>query len=396
MAGPSTQAPLFSPLELRELTLRNRLVVSPMCQYSAQDGRVNDFHLVHLGRFALGGFGLVLLESTAVTAAGRITPGDLGIWSDEHVEGLARVAAFLKQHGAAAGIQLGHAGPKASTQRPWQGFGPLGADDAARGEAAWPTISASAQAAVAGWPEPAALTHAGIAEVTEAFVAAARRARTAGFDTIELHCAHGYLLNAFLSPLANRRTDEYGGDLAGRMRLPLEIARRLRAEWPHELPLFARLSAVDGDATGTTVEDTVTFARELAAAGVDVVDCSSGGVGARYAHPEHYGYQVPYAARVRAESGVATMAVGLVVDPEHAAAIVADGEADLVALGRTALDDPNWPLHAQAALGEQPDGDPFRDWPQQASWALVRRDPLLDRLGPWGTWSGPSGEEQPE
>jgi 2,4-dienoyl-CoA reductase-like NADH-dependent reductase (Old Yellow Enzyme family) len=395
LADLSTPAQLFSPLKLRELTLRNRLVVSPMCQYSAHDGHVDDFHLVHLGRFALGGFALVLLESTAVLPEGRITPGDTGIWSDEHVPGLARIAAFLKAHGSAAGVQLGHAGPKASTQRPWHGMGPLDAGDAARGEGAWPTVSASAQAAVAGWPQPAALTHEGIARVTEAFVAAARRARRAGFDTVELHCAHGYLLNAFLSPLANRRTDEYGGDLAGRMRLPLEIAQRLRAEWPAELPLFARLSAVDGDVTGTTVEDTVAFARELAAVGVDVVDCSSGGVGARYEHAMHYGYQVPYAARVRAEAGVATMAVGLLVDPAHAEAIVADGEADLVALGRTALDDPNWPLHAQAALGAQPGDDAFRDWPKQASWALARRGPLLERLGPWGAVEA-AGEEQPE
>ncbi|MDW5597928.1 NADH:flavin oxidoreductase/NADH oxidase [Conexibacter stalactiti] len=395
MAAPPTPAQLFSPLRLRELTLRNRLVVSPMCQYSATDGLPNDFHLVHLGRFALGGFGLVVLESTAVVPEGRITPGDLGIWSDEHVAPLARIAQFLKAHGAAAGIQLGHAGPKASTQRPWQGFGPLGAEDAARGEAAWPTVSASAQAAVAGWPEPAALSRDEIAGVVDAFSAAAARALRAGFDTIELHCAHGYLLNAFLSPLANRREDEYGGDLAGRMRLPLEIARRLRAEWPAELPLFVRLSAVDGELTGTTVEDTVAFARELAAVGVDVVDCSSGGVGARYAHPEHYGYQVPYAARVRAEAGIKTMAVGLVVDPAHAEAIVADGEADLVALGRTALDDPQWPLHAQEALGAQPDGDAFADWPAQARWALERRGGLLERLGPWGAAEA-DGDEQPE
>jgi 2,4-dienoyl-CoA reductase-like NADH-dependent reductase (Old Yellow Enzyme family) len=378
-----TQPQLLSPLTLRGLTLRNRLVVSPMCQYSAVDGLPNDHHLVHLGRFAMGGFGLVVLESTAVLPEGRITPGDLGIWSDEQIEPLARIASLLKSYGAAAGIQLGHAGPKASTQRPWQGFGPLADADVARGEAPWPTVSASARAAVEGWPEPAALTHEGIAAVKAAFVAAAERSLRAGFDVIELHCAHGYLLNAFLSPLANHRTDEYGGDLAGRMRLPLEIARELRAVVPADRPLFVRVSAVDGELTGTTADDTVAFARELKAAGADVVDCSSGGVGKRYAHPEHYGYQVPYAARVRNEAGIASMAVGLVVDPAHAEAIVAGGEADLIALGRTALDDPNWPLHAEHALGAQPSGDAFATWPAQASWAMEKRAPLLDALGPW-------------
>jgi 2,4-dienoyl-CoA reductase-like NADH-dependent reductase (Old Yellow Enzyme family) len=410
MDDRSTPAQLFSPLTLRGLTLRNRLVVAPMCQYSARDGFVDDHHLVHLGRFALGGFGLVLTEATAVVPEGRITPGDIGIWSDEQVPGLARIAAFLKANGCAAGVQLAHAGPKASTRRPWEGFGPIpvGEGDAApgdgafgealasgatAGDVAWQTVSASAVPAFAGWPEPAALTHDGIAEVTEAFVAAAQRAHRAGFDTIELHGAHGYLFNAFLSPLANRRTDEYGGDLAGRMRFPLEVARRVRAAWPAELPLIVRLSAVDGELAGTTPDDTVAFARELVAVGVDVVDCSSGGIGARYERSEHYGYQVPYAARVRAEAGVATMAVGLVVDPEHAEAIVADGEADLVALARTALDDPNWPLHAQAALRARPDGDAFADWPTQASWALAKREPLLEQLGPWAA-AEPETERQ--
>nr|WP_281381547.1 NADH:flavin oxidoreductase/NADH oxidase [Conexibacter arvalis] len=380
-------------MTLRGLTLRNRLVVSPMCQYSATDGLPGDHHLVNLGRFAMGGFGLVIAESTAVVPEGRITPGDLGIWSDEQIEPLARIARLIRSYGAAAGIQLGHAGPKASTQRPWQGFGPLTEADAARGEPAWPTVSASARAAVEGWPEPAELTRDGIAEVKAAFVAAARRALAAGFDVIELHCAHGYLLNAFLSPLANHRDDEYGGDLAGRMRLPLEIVRELRAVVPDDRPLFARVSAVDGELTGTTADDTVAFARELGAVGVDVVDCSSGGVGKRYAHPEHYGYQVPYASRVRREAGVASMAVGLVVDPAHAEAIVADGEADLVALGRTALDDPNWPLHAEAALrasgaganggGDGATAEAWASWPPQARWAMERRGPLLERLGPW-------------
>lgn len=372
---------LFSPLALRGLTVKNRLVVSPMCQYSAQDGHPTDFHLVHLGRFALGGFGTVVLEATAVAAEGRITPGDLGIWSDHHVAPLARIATFLRDHGAASVVQLAHAGPKASTQRPWQGMGPLGPADAERGEPAWPTVSAGTRPAVEGWPAPSALDRDGIAAVGDAFVAAARRALRAGFDAVELHCAHGYLLNAFLSPLSNDRTDEYGGDLAGRMRLPLEIARRLRAEWPADRPLFARISAVDSSADGTTADDSVAFARELAAAGVDVVDCSSGGIGGAYAHPQGYGYQAPYARRVRTEAGVAAMAVGLIVDPAHAAALVADGEADLVALGRPALEDPNWPLHAHEALAAEHPG--FGAWPTQVAWALRGRAPVLAGLGPW-------------
>lgn len=370
---------LFSPLTLRGLTLRNRLVVSPMCQYSAVDGMPQDHHLIHLGRFAMGGFGLIVVEATAVTPEGRITPGDLGLWSDDQVAPLRRIVTTLKEYGAAVAIQLGHAGSKASAQRPWDGGRPLSDADAARGEPPWQTVSASARPSVDGFPAPAALTREQIGEVKAAFAAAARRAVAAGFDTVELHCAHGYLLNAFLSPLTNDRTDEYGGDLAGRMRLPLEIARELRAILPDDRPLLVRVSAVDGDPDGTTPDDTVAFARELKAVGVDVVDCSSGGVGSRYAHPEGYGYQVPYAARVRAEAGVASMAVGLIVDPAQAEGILAAGEADLIALGRTALDDPNWPLHAQAALGV----DGFDAWPRQSRWAIEQRAPVLDRLGPW-------------
>src|SRR3954453_12275133 len=262
---------LLQPLTVRGLTLPNRMVVAPMCQYSVADGLVGDYHLVHLGRFALGGFGLVIVEGTGVTADGRISHGDVGLWSDEHTPGLARIADFLHAEGAAAGIQLAHAGAKASSRRPWEGGGPVTAENAHPGEEPWPTVSASEVPVGPGWPTPHALTVQELAEIRDAFVAAAQRALTAGFDLIELHAAHGYLLHQFLSPLTNHRTDEYGGSLEGRMRFPLEVVEAIRAAWPDERPLFVRVSAVDGSREGLTVEDTVAFARELRTRGVDVV-----------------------------------------------------------------------------------------------------------------------------
>ncbi|WP_144158436.1 NADH:flavin oxidoreductase/NADH oxidase [Paraburkholderia sp. BCC1885] len=371
---------LFEPISLRGVTLRNRLAISPMCQYSAVDGVANDYHLVHLGRFALGGFGLVIVEATGVVPEGRITHGDLGLWSDAQIPALARIVDTLKAAGAAAGIQLAHAGPKASMQRPWFGNGPLGAADFARGDLPWTVYAASAQPVGDGWLTPEALSLAQIAATKAAFVAAARRAHAAGFDVIELHCAHGYLLNSFLSPLTNRRTDQYGGDLEGRMRLPLEIAQALREAWPQDKPLFVRVSTVDGLRAGTTPDDTVAFAKRLKALGVDVVDCSSGGTGNGYEYPVGYGYQVPYASRVRKEAGVASMAVGLIVDAHQAQAIVEDGHADLVAIGREALADPNWALHAQAELGANDPADPFASWPRQTDWWLAGRAKEIAKL----------------
>jgi 2,4-dienoyl-CoA reductase-like NADH-dependent reductase (Old Yellow Enzyme family) len=366
-------------MTVRGLTLRNRLVVAPMCQYSVSDGLVGDYHLVHLGRFALGGFGLVIVEATGVTPEGRISPGDVGLWSDEHVPGLARIADFLHAEGAAAGIQLAHAGAKASSLRPWDGSGPVTAENARPGEAPWPTVSASEVPVGPGWPTPHALTVEELGEVREAFVAAARRALTAGFDLVELHAAHGYLLHQFLSPLTNRRTDGYGGSLEGRMRFPLEVAAALRAVWPEDRPLFVRVSAVDGSHEGITIEDTVAFARELRALGVDAVDVSGGGIGGGWEHPLGYGYQVPFAARIRAEADIPTMAVGLIVDARQSAAIVADGAADLVALAREAQDDPNFAVHAARELT----GGSYDTYPVQAGPRLASRDRLLDRLGPW-------------
>jgi 2,4-dienoyl-CoA reductase-like NADH-dependent reductase (Old Yellow Enzyme family) len=381
---------LLSSLELRGVTLPNRLVVAPMCQYSVTDGFVGDYHLVHLGRFALGGFGLVIVEATGVTADGRISHGDVGLWSDEHIPGLARIADFLHAEGAVAGIQLAHAGAKASTRRPWDGGGPVTAENARPGEAPWPTVSASDVPAFPDGPAPHPLTVDELADVIDAFVAATRRALTAGFDVVELHAAHGYLLHQFLSPLSNRRTDGYGGSLEGRMRFPLEVVEAVRAEWPEDKPLFVRVSAVDGSRNGITVEDTVAFARELKARGVDVVDVSGGGIGGGWEHPLGYGYQVPFAAQVRADAELATMAVGLIVDARQAEAIVADGRADLVALAREAQDDPNFAVHAARELT----GGSYDVYPVQAGPRLAGRDRLFDRLGPW-TGPDPVQVQQP-
>jgi 2,4-dienoyl-CoA reductase-like NADH-dependent reductase (Old Yellow Enzyme family) len=379
-------SPLFSPLALRALTLKNRVVVSPMCQYSAVDGRTTDWHLVHLGRFALGGAGLVMTEATAVMEDGRITHGDTGLWSDAQIDGLARITRFVKDNGAAAGIQLGHAGRKASAQRPWHGNGPVGAADLARGEKPWQTVAPSALPVAEGWHVPRELTKTEIATLTAAFAAAAARAVRAGFDVVEIHAAHGYLLHEFLSPYANRRTDEYGGDRAGRMRLPLEVVRAVRAAWPADRPLFVRVSTTDYVEGGLTVDDTVAFAQALKAEGVDVIDASSAGIAGTATNakiPRFYGHQVGFAERIRKEAGIATMAVGLIVAAKQAEAIIRSGAADLVAIGRESLYDPNWALHAQAELEAPPFERSFAAWPDQSGWWLERREPLLKQLGAW-------------
>jgi 2,4-dienoyl-CoA reductase-like NADH-dependent reductase (Old Yellow Enzyme family) len=377
-------------MTVRGVTLRNRLVVAPMCQYSVTDGLVGDYHLVHLGRFALGGFGLVIVEATGVTAEGRISHGDVGLWSDDHLPGLARIADFLHAEGSAAGIQLSHAGNKASSRRPWDGGGPVTAENTRPGETPWPTVSASEVPVGPGWPTPHALTAEELAGIREAFVAAARRSLEAGFDVVELHAAHGYLLHQFLSPLTNRRTDSYGGSLEARMRFPLEVTEAVRAVWPDDKPLFVRVSAVDGSREGITIDDTVAFARALKARGVDVVDVSGGGIGGGWEHPLGYGYQVPFAAQIRAEADLPTMAVGLIVDARQAEAIVAGGAADLVALAREAQDDPNFAVHAARELT----GGSFDTYPVQAGPRLGSRAKLLGTLGPW-TGPDPVQVEQP-
>ena len=373
---------LFSELKLRGLTIRNRIVISPMCQYSAQDGFADDWHLVHAGKFAQGGAGIVFLEATAVLADGRITHGDLGLWKDEQIPALARIAAFVRGQGAVAALQLGHAGRKSSMARPWEGNGPLTPALIAAGSEPWQTIAPSAAPVGPGWATPRAMDAADLDNVRNAFAAASRRALTAGFDIVEVHAAHGYLLHSFLSPLSNRRSDRYGGDLEGRMRFPLEIAQVVRDAWPADKPVFFRCSSVDNDAAGWSIEDSVELARRLVALGIDVVDCSSGGIAgpatAAAAAPRGLGFQVPFAERIRRESGIATMAVGLIIDPVQAEAVIAGAKADLVAIAREALLDPNWPVHAAASLGAD---ENFAMWPQQYGWWLTRRESILRELG---------------
>jgi len=338
---------LFSPLTQRGVTLRNRIVVSPMCQYSCTDGLATDWHLVHLGARAVGGAAVVMAEATAVEARGRISPQDLGIWSDAHVAPLARAAAFLKGQGAVPAVQLAHAGRKASTARPWEGGHPV-----APGQGGWPVVGASPLAFAAGHPVPAALDPAGLAAVVQAFVAAAQRALAAGFELVEIHSAHGYLLHQFLSPLSNQRTDRYGGSFENRIRLLTEVVAAVRGVWPERLPLWVRVSATDwAEAGGWDLPQTVALARVLQGLGVDLLDCSSGGTLAHAKIPAGPGFQVPFAEAVRREAGLATGAVGFITDPRQAEAIVAGGRADVVLLARQFLRDPYWPLHAAQALG---------------------------------------------
>lgn len=376
---------LFEPIALRGITLPNRIVISPMCQYSAEDGFAGAWHMVQYGRFAVGGAGAVMLEACAVTPEGRITNGDIGIWSDDHAARLAPIADFIRSQGSVPAIQLGHAGRKAAMQRPWFGNGALTAEDHARGDRPWPIVAPSAVPLGEGHLMPAALDEAGLARIREGFAAAARRADAAGFDIVEVHNAHGYLLHQFLSPLSNQRNDAYGGDAEGRMRFPLEVARAVREAFPAHKPVFLRLSFVDGAEGGRPEEESLAYAAALKAVGIDVLDCSSGGIagsatGARGPRRD-YGFQVPFAERIRRETGMATMAVGLIVDPHQAEAVVASGRADLVAIGREALENPNWPLHARLALtGENGHAD---HWPKQHGWWLSVRDNALAQLGPY-------------
>ncbi len=345
-------AHLFEPMPLRGVTARNRVMVSPMCQYSVDDrsGRANDWHLVHLGSFATGGAGIVALEVTGVEARGRISPYDLGLWEDAQIEPLARVARFIRAQGAVPAIQLGHAGRKASLERPW-----LGGKSIEPGEIGWRVIGPSPIPFDAGYQTPEPLTTEGVRELVAAFAQAAERALAAGFELIELHAAHGYLLHQFLSPASNQRVDAYGGSLENRMRFPLEVVRAVRAAWPERLPLFVRVSGTDWLDEDTsrpswTLDQTVEFARRLKVEGVDAVDCSSGG-NEPHAHiPLGPGYQTPLAARVRREAEIPTIAVGLITEPAQADQIIRSGQADMVALARAMLRNPHWTQEAAAAL----------------------------------------------
>ncbi|MBU6365099.1 MAG: NADH:flavin oxidoreductase/NADH oxidase [Gemmatimonadetes bacterium] len=342
-------AALFAPLALRGVTLRNRIGVSPMCQYMAHDGLANDWHLVHLGGLATGGAALVIAEATAVSPEGRISPQDLGLWTDAQVEPLRRIAAFVEAQGAVPAIQLAHAGRKASTRRPWDGSGTLLPE-----EGGWAdVVGPSAVRYSDRYPEVTALDRAGIDRLVAAFANATRRARDAGFRVVELHAAHGYLLHSFLSPLSNRRTDGYGGAFAHRVRFLLEVTEAVRAAWPAERPLLVRLSCTDWADGGWTLEDSVALAPLLRDRGVDLVDCSSGGLVPWQQIAVGPGYQRPLARAVRERGGVATAAVGLITEPAQAEAVVADGDADLVLLARELLRHPRWPLTAAAALGAE-------------------------------------------
>lgn len=337
---------LFDPLTLRGVTLRNRIGVSPMCEYSSTDGFANDWHLVHLGSRAVGGAGLVIVEATAVEPRGRISPQDTGIWSDAHVEPLARIARFVAEQGAVPGIQLAHAGRKGSTSRPWEGDAPVPDD---RG--GWPVIAPSAIPFREGWRVPDAMTPEDIARVLEAFRAAAARALRAGFRWVELHAAHGYLLHSFYSPISNRRGDEYGGPFENRIRLTVEALRSVRAGWSDELPVSVRISCTDWVEDGWSIEESIALSRCLAGEGADLVDCSSGGNVAAAKIPAGPGYQVPFSERIRREAAIPTAAVGLISDPMQADQIIRNLQADLVLLARAELRDPYWPIHAAVALG---------------------------------------------
>ena len=345
---------LFEPLTLRGITLPNRIAVSPMCEYSCVDGLANEWHLVHLGSRAVGGAGLVMTEAAAVSPVGRISPSDLGIWSDAHVEPLARVVRFVRSQGGYAGIQLAHAGRKASTPAPWLGQGRVEFSDGG-----WQPIAPSAIAFSPDLHTPAAMTHDDIRLTIADFAAAAVRALSAGFEVIELHAAHGYLAHQFLSPLSNQRTDEYGGRFANRIRFVLEMVTAVRDKWPERLPLFVRISATDWAEGGWTIDESVELARSLKTAGVDLVDCSSGGLVPYASIPVGPGYQVPFAERIRREASIATGAVGMILAPAQAEHILRTGQADLVLLAREMLRDPYWPLHAAEALHHK------AEWPVQ-------------------------------
>ena len=356
---------LFEPLQLRGLTLRNRIVVSPMCQYSCHEGFANDWHFVHLATRAVGGAALVFTEAAAVTADGRISPEDLGIWDDVQAGAFERIARFVKGEGAAFGMQLAHAGRKGSTRRPWDGVGMVPPE-----EGGWNPIGPTATPFADNYPVPRMMTREDIVQVVDAFRNAAYRARRAGFDVVEVHAAHGYLIHEFLSPLSNTRTDEYGGSFENRIRLCLEVVSAVRGVWPEDLPLFVRISSTDWVEGGWDIEQSVELARRLGAIGVDLVDCSSGGNASQAKIPIGPGYQVPFAERIKRDAAIATCAVGLITDAAQADAVVRSGQADVILLAREMLRDPYWPLRAARDLGHEV------AWPAQYLRAAPPHSPV--------------------
>ena len=373
--GSKTSSPmLFQPLAIRGLTLKNRLVVPPMVHYRCDPGHTcGSFHLVHLGRYALGGFGLVFVEVTAVEEVGLINENDLGIWNEAQAESFKQLIAFMKRQGTAIGIQIGHGGRKSSSQSAMQGMGPLTEENLKAGARTWQPVGPTAEPVAEGWLTPRQLTTEECKSMVGTWAKAARNAVAAGFDTIEIHAAHGYLLASFLSPVSNTRTDEYGGDRAGRMRLPLEIAEAVRREMPDTMPLFVRVSSVDGTVEGWNMDDTVVFARELKERGVDVIDCSSGGIaGAATAAQvtRSLGFQVLFAERVRKDADIPTMAVGIILEAEQAETILQNGQADLIAVGRQSQFNPNIAHHWAHDLGINAR---FEDWSPEFGWWLEKR-----------------------
>jgi 2,4-dienoyl-CoA reductase-like NADH-dependent reductase (Old Yellow Enzyme family) len=340
---------LFSPLTIKSITLRNRIGVSPMCQYSSEDGVATDWHFVHLGSRAVGGAGLVIAEATAVSAEGRITPGDAGIWAEKHIEPIARINRFVKSQGAVPGIQIAHAGRKASAALPWKGGASLAND-----KGGWETIAPSALAFGGELTKvPRELSAPEIARVQKDFVAAAKRALVAGVEWLELHFAHGYLAHEFLSPISNKRTDNYGGSFENRIRFAVETARAVRAVWPDKFPLTARLSCTDWVEGGWDIEQSVELSRRLKTEGVDLIDCSSGAMTPDAKIPTGAGYQIPFAERIRREAGIATAAVGMITEPTHADEIIRNGRADLILMAREFLREPYWPRIAARALHQK-------------------------------------------
>lgn len=379
---------LFSPYKLRGVTFPNRVVIAPMQMYkTGPDGKATDWHFQHLAKYAVGGAGTVMTEALIVDPVGRNTYGDCGIWSDDHIPPLRRIADFLHEQGTVAAAQLHHAGPKSSRQRPWEGLGPLGEAEAAKGEKPWQPVSSTDSRTIAGWHKPRAMTVDEIKTLVEDYGKSAARVVKAGYDLIDVHAAHGYLIHSFLSPVANARTDEYGGDLQGRMKLALEIAESIRANLPSDKPLFFRISCVDwrkdlDDRTdGWTIEDSFVLARELHKRGVDLIDCSSGGIRAENSLMDYAkkrkklkrGYQVPHAEAIRKTTGIPTMAVGAILDGPQAEAILQAEQADLIAIGREALTDPHWAVHAAQQLGVDPE---WRQWPPSYGWWLKLREDI--------------------
>lgn len=373
---------LFSHFALRDVTFKNRIAVSPMSQYRAKDGYANSWHAVHLGRFAMGGAALVYAEATAVTAEGRRTHGDLGLWQDSQINDLIPITEFISKEGSVPGIQLGHAGRKASERRPWHGETPVDDEDVSeRNEEPWISIAPSPIPYAEGWPEPAEMSELDIERTVVAFGEAARRACQAGFKIIEVYAAHGFLVHQFLSPIANQRNDRWGGSAENRQRFAVEVARSIRANWPETYPLAFRLSATDWLDGGIEVEDTIETAKALKAEGVDMIDCSSGGIGGKD-RPRRMvveqGFQVPFAQRILESADISTMAVGFLWDAKICEDLVNTGKADMIALARELLDDPNWPLHAAKELEAD---EAHGMWPIESGWWLMRRERLLSKLG---------------